>query len=64
MKSKNDLKAKLSAKREAKEQPPMPKEDAQAQAFQLIAGYISEEDASEEVKAMRKAILDGSWVKN
>ena len=33
-------------------------------AFKLIAGELAEEDASDEIKTARKAILDGSWLTN
>lgn len=39
------------------------KDDIYAEAFQLIAGHISEDAASDEAKKARLAILDGSWVK-
>ena len=48
---------------DAEKKAPRSKDEIYADAFQLIAGHISEEDASDEVKAARLAILDGSWVK-
>lgn len=46
------------------EEPDLDRDSVYDQAFKLIAGEISWDDASEEVKAARKSILDGSWMED